>query len=376
MKRVTRLDVRLFLSYAVVVVVGAVTLLVTTRVLAPSLFNHQIGMMRRDGAMSMSPGFESQTHHAFGSALDRALAVAVIVSVVGAGAVSVFVARRILRPLDAVRDATRRLADGRYDERITLPREAELAALAVDVNSLAESLETTERRRAQLIGDVAHELRTPLTTIDGYMEGLVDGVFEPTDEIFVAVSEEVSRLERLAADLSALSKAEEGALDLHLEPADLGEIAMRVAERLRPQYRDQDVALVVQPGPPLLVRIDPDRMTQVFTNLLGNAVAYTPVGGRVVVERGVEHGSAWVSVSDTGRGLDPADVARVFERFFRVPGVTKPPGGSGIGLTIARSISRAHGGDVSAESPGPEKGSTFTVRVPIDGDMQSPTPAA
>ena len=177
----------------------------------------------------------AQLHAAFGSALDTSILVGLAASVLAAGG------RQSSSPAgcwaDAVRRATRRLAEGHYTEKVPVPREAELAALAVDVNNLASTLAETEHRRVQLISEVAHELRTPLTTIDGYMEGLLDGVFEPTPEVLSAVSDEVARLRRLAADLSALSRTEEGALDLDLGTADLTELAARAAERLRPPVR-------------------------------------------------------------------------------------------------------------------------------------------
>ena len=338
-----RLTVRLFASYALIVSVGVLTVYVTVRLLAPRLFDDKVGMMGHGagGAGSgMGPGMGpgagggagangAQLHAAFGSALDTSLLVGLAASVLAAGVATVFVARRLLRPLDAVRRATRRLAEGHYTEKVPVPREAELAALAIDVNNLASTLAETEHRRVQLISEVAHELRTPLTTIDGYMEGLLDGVFEPTPELFSGVSDEVARLRRLAADLSALSRTEEGALDLDLGPADLTELAARTAERLRPQFEDADLELDVRPGPPLPVRADPQRITQVLTNLMGNALNYTPRGGHVRVCSGTDATGPWVTVTDTGVGLDPTELGRVFERFYRVPRATAGDSGQG-----------------------------------------------
>ena len=394
-----RLTVRLFASYALIVSLGVLTVYVTVRLLAPRLFDDKVGMMGQGagGAGSgMGPGMGpgagggagangAQLHAAFGSALDTSLLVGLAASVLAAGVATVFVARRLLRPLDAVRRATRRLAEGHYTEKVPVPREAELAALAIDVNNLASSLAETEHRRVQLISEVAHELRTPLTTIDGYMEGLLDGVFEPTPEVLSAVSDEVARLRRLAADLSALSRTEEGALDLDLGPADLTELAVRTAERLRPQFEDAGLELDVRSGPPLPVRADPQRIAQVLTNLMGNALNYTPQGGHVSVRSGTDATGPWVTVIDTGVGLDPTELGRVFERFYRVRRATaadsgqRDPGhpdsahratarsGSGIGLTIARGIARAHGGDVTADSAGRGRGATFTLRLPQAG---------
>lgn len=360
MNRLRRLDVRLFVSYALVVLVGAATLVMTFSLLAPSAFDdHMRGMNAMNG---MHSGTDS--HQAFVDALRSSLPIATFVSVAVAAVVAGFVARRILRPIEAVRRATARLVDGHYDERIEAPDELELAALAHDVNRLAAALETTERRRGELIAEVAHEMRTPITVIDGYLEGLIDGMFEPTAEVLASIGEESARLARLATDLSALSRADEGALDLGPQLLDLAPVVTRVAERLRPQFESKQVALEVEAGEGLAVQVDEQRITQVLTNLLGNALTYTPLGGRVTVTAQHTAGSVSVTVTDTGIGLAADDLAHIFDRFYRVPGVARPPGGSGIGLTIARSIARAHGGDIHARSPGPGRGATLTLTLP------------
>ena len=301
----------------------------------------------------------------FVNSLDASLWIALLASLGAAAIVSTLVARRIVRPVREVRDATRRLANGHYDERVAEPTELELAELARDVNRLAVALETTERRRARLVSEVAHEMRTPLTTIEGYIEGMLDGVFEPDEETLVAVGEETARLQRLASDLAELSRSEEGAVALHLRIADLGEVAATSARRLRPQFDEKEVTLDVQSGPPLPVEIDADRIAQVLTNLLGNALTYTPTGGRVAVRATRDHDQALISVSDSGLGLSREDLDLVFDRFYRVQGPRRPAGGSGIGLTIARGLARAHHGDIRAASPGVGAGSVFTLIIPI-----------
>jgi signal transduction histidine kinase len=359
MNHLRRLDVRLFLSYAVVVIVGAATLAITFSLVAPSLFDNRM--------MGMGPSTVAGTsggHRAFGEALRAALPVAVLVSVSLSALVAAFVARRILRPIEAVRRATKRLADGHYDERVEEPDELELAALASDVNRLASALESTEHRRRELISEVAHEMRTPLTTIEGYVDGILDGVFEPTEEVLTGIAEETARLARLAADLGAVSLVDERALELHLAPADLGGLAARVVERLRPQFDAKHVGLEPHTETPTPVIVDHQRITQVLTNLVGNALTYTNPGGHVTVTASHTGDHVRVVVADTGIGIAAEDLARVFERFYRVADITRPPSGSGIGLTIARSLARAHDGDIHARSPGPGQGSTFTLELP------------
>ncbi len=361
------LSVRLFVSYAAVVAVGALATYVAVRLLASKFFDERMGAMNGTGrGMGMGAANAGAVHSAFRTAVNTSLIVGLLISVAVAVLVAIAVTARLLRPLNAVRTATRDIAAGNYAARVPLPGEPELAALAGDVNSLALALGDTESRRIRLLGDVAHEMRTPLTTLDGYVEGLIDGVFLPDPELFASLDAELRRLHRLADDLSSLSRTEEQGLELHLADADLAELARRAAGRLAPQFGDAQVSLaVVDADAPLPVRVDVDRVTQVLTNLLGNALVATPAGGAVTltVRRRGDHAAA--SVSDTGVGLDAADLERVFERFYRAPGAARRAAGSGIGLTIARGLARAHGGDVTASSAGRGNGATFTLSLPL-----------
>jgi signal transduction histidine kinase len=359
MKVWRRLDVRLFASYALVAMVVFGALAVTVRVVAPAKFDDDLKSATKSAAS------ESESHNVFVDSLDTALWIALAASLGAAAIVSTLVARKIVRPVREVRDATRRLANGHYDERVAEPQELELAELARDVNRLAVELETTERRRARLVSEVAHEMRTPLTTIEGYVEGILDGVFEPTEEVLVAVGEEASRLRRLASDLAELSRSEEGATALHLRVVDLGALAATSAERLRPQFDEKGVTLTVRAGPPLPVDVDPDRIAQVLTNLFGNALTYTKSGGTVDVTATRDHDDGAIAVTDTGIGISPEDLELVFDRFYRVHGPTRPAGGSGIGLTIARGLAHAHHGNIEAASSGVGTGSVFTLTIPI-----------
>jgi len=368
-----------------VIGLGAVTLLLLVELLAPSFFSNDVhrmnDMMMMDPDMMgdmmignmmgsspsgfLTPGVEAGLQDAFDSAFRRALAISLAVAGVGAMAVSGFATWRILSPLQAVSRSTRQLAQGAYYQRIDPPAEPELAALADDVNALAATLQTTEQRRVRLISEVAHELRTPLSTIEGYLEGLLDGVFQPSEEIYAASGREVRRLKRLADDLSELSRAEEGTQPLTLESLDLVSLANEVSNNLETQARakDIDLTVVAAASQSITVYADRDRMTQALTNIVGNALTYTDPGGRVSVTIRTEGRSAVVEVADTGRGLTPDQLPVVFERFYRAD--HNGPGGSGIGLTIAQAITRRHGGDITAASPGPGKGSTFTLTLPL-----------
>ncbi len=360
MKR-SSLRARLFASYAAVAVVGAATLLVAVRVLVPRLFDDRMGSGRRTGAGGAQAA--ASQHDAVVSALNVALVLAFVASLATAAIVAVVMARRVLRPLDDLRAATGRLAAGRYDEPVALPNEPELAALAADVNLLATALADTEQRRAALIGDIAHEMRTPLTTITGYVEGFDDGLFTK-DEMVATISDEIARLRRLAGDLAAVSRAEEGQLLLDLQPEDLSDIVETVANRLRPQFDVKSVTLSVETPGPIDVEADRQRLTQAMSNLLGNALAYTPAAGTVQVSIDVESDLARVAITDTGRGLTADDIDRVFERFYRAE-PRAHSAGTGIGLTIARAVAHAHRGDLTAFSPGVGLGATFILSLPL-----------
>lgn len=360
-----RLPLRVFASHAVVALVGAAASYLTVRLLAPHLFDQRMGMM--DERPGMMTGTASTVHSAFVSALNTALVVGVVVSVATAAGFAAWVTSRLLRPLDAVRAATRQIAAGRYDASVPVPTEPELAELATDVNALADALAATESRRTRLLGEVAHEMRTPLTSLDGYVEGMIDGVFTADQATLASLSSELHRLHRLADDLSSLSRAEDRGLDLERSDADLADLVRRAAARLEPQFQDAGVSLAVVAEGAVPVRVDPDRITQVLTNLLGNALLASLPGGAVTVTARCSGSQAEAVVADSGIGLATDDLERIFERFYRAPGQPCRSSGSGIGLTIARGIARAHDGDLTAASAGRGHGATFTLVLPASG---------
>lgn len=370
-----RLRSRLFISYVLVVGAGALAMLAVGTVVTRSVYERRIGGLgfgRGRGQSRSAPVTESQLRTALDESLVPSLLIGVAAALVAAAIVAAFVGRRLLRPLDDLGTATRRMAQGDYAVQVPVPAETELAALARDVNRLGGHLAAVEQRRSQLLGEVTHELRTPITVIRGQMEGLIDGVVEPSPDVYAAIADEASRLQRLVDDLTLLSRADEGTLEVHMNDLELGALAAAAAERLRPQFDFAQVALVVEgdrDSERLLVRGDGERLTQVLSNLLGNALAHTHVGGTVRVRTGRDRAMAFVDVIDDGDGITPDELDRVFERFYSGPRVGSATSatarrGRGIGLTIARSLARAHGGDVVASSPGPGRGATFRMTVP------------
>ena len=356
-RRTRNLASRLLRSHLAVMALAVVAMFILGAVIAPRVFGPEFTNFGPNGDHRRPP---RELRDTFNRAMFLALVVGVIGAVTAAGIMARRVARRLSATLAALADATRRLAAGDYSVRAPGSRTTELANLANDINALAERLDETEQSRLRLIGDVAHELRTPLTTIEGSMEALLDGVVEPTDDVFASIAREASRLERLADDLSNLSKAGERSSALDLRPADASGVVVDVADRLRPQFDAKGVELSVAPIT-ALVEIDVDRFAQVVTNIVGNALAYTPPGGRVGVTMATDNGRAVVTVADSGIGLDADHLDQVFERFFRSGGGS----GTGVGLTIARTLARRMGGDVTATSPGRSAGSTFTITIPL-----------
>jgi signal transduction histidine kinase len=361
------LRTRLFLSYVVVVAAGAIAMMVVGAAVTRTVYERRLGGFGfgRGQGRSLEPT-ESQLTAALDDSLVTALVFGVVAALVVAAIVAMIVGARLLRPIDELRAATRRMAAGDFATPVPVPAEVELASLANDVNDLGEHLATIERRRTQLLGEVTHEMRTPITVIRGQTEGLIDGVITPSAEVFAGLADEASRLQRIVDDLTLLSRADEGTLDFDLTELDLGTVAAAAAERLRPQFEYAGVDLVVEVGDqvdPIPVRGDVDRLTQVLSNLLGNALTQSPTGGTVTVRCGRHHSLAFADVIDDGPGIPADEVDRIFERFYRGSSTGRARAGRGIGLTIARSLARAHGGDVVVDATGP--GARFRLTVPL-----------
>jgi signal transduction histidine kinase len=362
---------KLFLSHLIVILVGIVVLASAAEFAVPTAFDRHMSVMAdMMGSQMMGMGVDLFTN--FRSAVTEALVVAGMVAVLAAVAVSFFVSQRVVLPVQEMMAASQRIADGHYDERVGVPGDAgpdeldELARLALSFNQMTDRLEQTEARRLELIGDVAHELRTPLSAIKGYMEGLVDGVLPAEATTFHQVFREADRLQRLVHDLQQLSRVEAGAYNLDLRSAPPDRLVEGVVARLGRQFEEKGVALETDVPPDLpLVRADEDRIGQVLLNLVGNALQYTPPGGRVLLAVRREEERVWFSVQDTGIGISPEQLAHVFVRFYRVDkSRSRAGGGSGIGLTIAKHLVEAHGGLIEGASGGPDQGSTFSFTIP------------
>ncbi|MGD2205481.1 MAG: ATP-binding protein [Anaerolineae bacterium] len=363
---------KLFLSYLVVILVGIIVLASAAEFAVPTAFDrHMSAMADMMGGRMMGMGADLYAN--FRSAVMEALVVAGIAAFLAAMAVSLFVSRRVVLPVQEMMAASQRIAEGHYDERVGVPGDVEreeldeLARLALSFNQMTDRLEQTEARRLELIGNVAHELRTPLSAIKGYMEGLIDGVLPAEASTFQQVFREADRLQRLVHDLQELSRVEAGTFELNLRPTLTAHLVETVTDRLQRQFEEKGVALETEASANLpLVRADEDRIGQVLLNLVGNALQYTPSGGRVSLSVRREGERVRFAVQDTGIGISPEHLPHVFERFYRVDkSRSRAGGGSGIGLTIAKHLVEAHGGQVRAASEGPGLGSIFSFTLPV-----------
>lgn len=365
---------KLFVSYVLIIVVGMVTLVVTMQLVAsPLLARHiaeTLAMRGRAGATARPASLDAHLQLAVRQATLEALAVAATAALLTAVVVALLVSRRIVWPMRRVAVTMRRIAAGRYAERVPGDygeQGDELDALAASFNTMASALEETERRRLALIGDLAHELRTPIATIEGYLEGLLDGVVAPSQETWARLHGEAGRLRRLVAGLQELSRAEARQIPLVRRPVAPAVLVEAALDRLEGQFAAKGLDLqCVVPSTLPSVQADQDRAVQVLTNLLTNALRYTPAPGRITVTATRRDNAVVFSVADTGLGLAPEHLARLFERFYRVDvSRSRALGGSGIGLTIAKALVEAMGGAIHAQSDGPGRGSTFSVTLPI-----------
>ena len=365
---------KLFISHLSVLLVGVVMLLTTAHFFSSVLLSPNNPLGFNSTGIETTPFASSgiappplTDQERFQAVIDQSLLLAGFGAFAAAVAVSVYVSRRIVEPLQELAQVSRRLSQGYYHERTSIRSDDEFAALSASLNQLAEAIERTEQRRLGLITDVAHELRTPLTTIEGYMEGLIDGVIQPEPQTFAMLQHEAVRLKWLIEEMALLSRAEAGLLRVEPKPIDLHTVIEYVAAQFQPQFVSQELSLVLElPRDLPVVLADPDRVEQILINLLANALQYTRSGGAVTLLAESFDYYVRVAVRDTGIGIPTEHLSHIFERFYRVDkSRARTSGGTGIGLTIARHLVYAHGGEIWVESEGSGKGTTFYFTLPV-----------
>ena len=316
-----RLFLKLFFSYLLVVLFAELLLVVLIELLAPRFFaGHVARMVETVSVMGMGPMAEAlkvDLERSLAATLNSAFLAALPLAFLASGLVAYFVSRKLTRTAEMLAEASRRVAAGDYRVRLPVLGRDELSELAAQFNRLAEALARVEETRAELIGNVAHELRTPLAALQGYAEALADGVLAPA-RAASAIAREVRAMARLVEDLAQVSRVEAGAVALRLRPVPPRELVERALSRFREAFTEKGVALVAPAFPELPpVLADPERVDQVFANLLKNALAHTPKGGRVTLTLAKAPEEVRFCIADTGPGVPPEYAERIFERFFR-----------------------------------------------------------
>ncbi|MFZ2503511.1 MAG: ATP-binding protein, partial [Nocardioides sp.] len=347
---------------ALVLVAGALTTWVVASVVGPGVFRDHLN--RADVAHT---SLETQhVEEAFKSALLISISIALLAATITALAATWYLTRRVKRSIRQVASAAAEVAAGRYENRVNDPGlGAEFATLAGSYNSLAQRLGNVEAMRRRMLADLAHEMRTPLATVEAHLEAVEDGVRSLDEDILSVIRLSTRRLGRLAEDIAAVSQAEEGTLDIHRQVVDSHMLTVTAIEGARDRFVAKGVHLEpVEGGTRDPVLVDPDRIGQVLSNLLDNALRHTPPGA--IVTLSCRRHDRWVEfeVADSGDGIAPDHLAHIFDRFYRVDTARdRNQGGSGIGLSISKALVEAHGGTLTARSPGLGRGATFTVRL-------------
>ncbi|HLD93857.1 MAG TPA: ATP-binding protein [Anaerolineales bacterium] len=367
-----RFGTKLLVTYLLIILVTFAILAVVVNLAIPPALNRHMGNMDMGmGMMGSGMGPDSEVVRNTRAAVDDALLWAAGAAVLVAVALSVWLTRQVVSPVREMMLASREIAEGRYEKRVSLASDErsadELAQLALSFNQMASQLELAENLRRELIADVSHELRTPLTAIKGYSEGLMDGVLPANNESFQQIRKEADRMQRLVADLQELSSVEAEGFAVHPRPLSLSGLERALSKQLGGQFEEKGVALRFEISPNFPdVLADEDRLMQILLNLLGNAMQYTPAGGRVQVSAARADGEVRVEVTDNGMGIAAEHLPLIFNRFYRVDkSRSRSGGGSGIGLTIAKRLVEAHGGRLWVTSEGLGKGSTFSFTLPI-----------
>ena len=272
-------------------------------------------------------------------------------------------ARRLTRPVERIIAVTQSMRRGERTARVgPLRAPAELRELAAAFDQTADTLDRQEQLRRDLVADVAHELRTPVAVLQAGHEALLDGVHEPTREQLGSLRDEVLRLARMIGDLQTLAAADAAGLHLSLTSCDLAAIADGAAESLAGRFEAAGIGFECQLAP-AAIQGDPRWLHQIVTNLLSNALKYTPTGGNVVISAGPAGKDAVLTVTDTGAGIPADELPRIFDRFWRGRDAAHTSG-SGLGLAIAAELARAHGGQLSASSE-VGRGTAMTLTLPL-----------
>ncbi|MGK2901566.1 MAG: sensor histidine kinase [Mycobacterium sp.] len=355
---------RLLAAQAIVLIAGAATTAVVAAVVGPPLFREHLHL----AGVPMDSPEEVHAEEAYGYATVMSIGGALAVSALAALAVSFYVSRRLQRSITEVASAATDVAQGNYEIRVSPPRLGDdFDALSTAFNQMASRLQAVESTRQRLFGDLAHEIRTPVAVLEAYIEALEDGVRTLTPQTAAMLRDQTRRLVRFSDDVAALAKAEESSVSMSYATIDVDRLARQCVAAAHKRYDSKGVALRVRLQttlPPLWA--DEQRLSQVLGNLLDNALRHNPSGGSVELSCVRDGDRLRIAVADTGEGIAPEHLPRLFERFYRADAARdREHGGAGLGLAIAKALVEAHGGSISVASAGLGAGATFTVDLPV-----------
>ncbi|MCV7283799.1 HAMP domain-containing protein [Mycolicibacterium wolinskyi] len=371
--RTPGIGMRLLIAQTAVLLAGAITTWLVAAVVGPPLFREHL---HRAGVPSDSAE-ELHAEEAYQYATMLSLGGAVIVAAATAILVTWYVSRRLQRSVAEVASAASGVADGRYGTRVPPPRlGADFDSLAHAFNHMAAQLQAVDANRRQLFSDLAHEIRTPVSVLDAYIEAVEDGVRSLTPDTTAMLRDQTRRLVRFAEDVAALAQAEEGTASMSMAELDITEVMLGAATAFTDRFQAKQVSLETDlPSPLPPAYGDRQRLAQVLTNLLDNALRHTPPHGTVSVNARTRGDRILLQVTDTGEGISAQHLPHVFDRLYRAdPARTRDHGGSGLGLSIVKAIVEAHGGIISVESPSSTGHTTFTITLPVSAAQRGRPP--
>lgn len=304
-----------------------------------------------------------------GSALMTPVLQSAVIGLVVAVILAGLISRTIARPLQTFAHAATDIAQGNYDGAVPVAGPPEVREVAIAFNQMSADVRDTQQAQRDFMANVSHDLKTPLTSIQGYSQAIIDGTVKDPTRAAEIIYEEAGRLNRMVAELSDLARLQAGGIVMRRDPVDIGQMTQSIVERLQVVAERKNIAIYTDVYVGLLITGDGDRLSQVLTNLISNAIKYTPEGGKVWVSTSFSNNGVKITVRDNGIGIPRSELPRIFERFYQIDKARGPLRGNGLGLAIAREIVHAHGGEIQAESLGEGSGSTFSVWLPLNRQL-------
>ncbi len=346
----------------------------TEHKLTPEDLSRGRGIILPDGARWVLVPYrvnseQTELGRVFLARIRRSLWLAGIATAAAGLLIAVLLRRQVTRPLRQLDDATRRIAEGDLKERVSIESTDEFGHLAKSFNEMAASLEASEETKKRMIADIAHELRTPITAVRSALEGLRDGLVEPSPSTLAALHDKILLTTRLVRDLHQLALADAGRLSIQPAPCRIEDLVDSIAETIEVQLEDAEIGLDRRiPEDLPTAHIDRQRVEQILLNLFANAMRHTPEGGSISISATETGEGILVSVCDSGSGLTEDDLAHVFDRFYRADDARPSDASAGLGLSIAKALVEAHGGRIWAENR-PTGGACFRFTLPTDSKV-------